>query len=483
MTFISRGFTAADGLGALNNELFARYLNLGNAQSIIAGAIRGEYNTNIVVLGDSYVKGSGSSSIPQLSWCSHFRDVVNENGAGGYGFEDSFNLDPSDQCSGITSTNGTFTGTSGPLKYSLQMTVGQTLVFGGNYHYIDFFFERSAGAGSVSIVRDADAAVVKSFAGATASNICTYNGTTVSTKNKNSVWTVTCTVAPIEITGLIRRQITAAGAKFPFLSRVGKGGYNSADFAAAPQIASLLAIGQYDSSKAVYVIATGTNDIFTSGKQLSSVALIANYRTIITGLSNSGSTCVLTIPAAPDPAFFPALLEPLSNYRTAILALCNELGLGVIDFSQFNLVNQSAINADHLHPNDYGHSLYAKAVLKALDIPSLKPIFRYVEDLVLQDVWLSADTTPPRVKIIGNIAKLEGGVLRNGSVSAACVNITSSFARPDVLRAAATAGGGADVPYKITIATNGNINVNLVTNVAAYFDGVEYPIKQALNQY
>jgi lysophospholipase L1-like esterase len=475
MNITGRRITGLD-TGETVNSLNARVYNMQNAQNIIGGAIKSNHNCNIVVVGDSITQGVGSTSVSIDSWASKFRDILNENGAGAYGFEDSYNFDVSANCSGLTSTSGVLTGTQGALKQSLTLTVGQTLVFGGNYHFIDFFYERSAGAGSAQIARDGVTVSTKSMAGATASDICTYDGTTVSIINKNSTWTITATVGTIIITGLIRRRITPASSKYAWLSRVGKGGSNTADFAGAAQLASLAAIGAYDSAKTVYVLALGTNDIYnTGGKALSSSAYITNLRTLISGLTTTIAECVIVVPPLSDPALISPFYEAHSTYRARAIALGAELGVGVIDLSNIDLEAQAGF-FDNLHPNDYGHTLFCQQFIHALGIPALRPIFRMIDDLTDSDVWTKVDTaSQPRVVVVGNRATLLGGSLSNGSASLVSANITA-LARPDVNRSYSAVGGGADGNFKATVGTTGNITMGTAGRAACWYDGMSWPI-------
>jgi len=444
------------------------------ATALINKGINAQGKVQITFVGDSITMGTGASSPATLSYVSLVREILNENQNGAYGLEDSTNFDISANCSYLTSTTGT-TGTAGPIGQSLVLAVGQTLIFGGNYQIIDFFYERSPGAGSAEIKRDGVVVATKSMAGATASNICTYTGATVSTANKNSTWTITATGGTIEITGLIRRRV--AIGNYAWITRAAKSGQLISDYITAPRLASLVAMSSYDSQSSVYVLALGINDIYSAVGGVTSAQYIANLRVLIAGLSGAGKTCVLTVPTKANESLVQPRYEPYENYKTAIFNLAAELDLSVIDYSVYDFVALSAM-VDSLHPNDLGHSLMSTTVLNALQIPIIKPQLRLLYDLTNNDVWTAVSASDqPRVSVVGNDATLLGGSLSNGSASLVSANIPA-LCRP-IGRACAfsAVGGGADGNFKVTIGTNGDITMGTAGRAACWYEGMTYKIR------
>jgi lysophospholipase L1-like esterase len=409
--------------------------------------LRGEIQARIAYVGDSLTAGSLSSSNYTTAYVGRLRRHFNSIQQGAYAAEDSGNLIVTDATADLTATTGSY-GTDGPLKQSLVLAVGQTLTFSGNYQFIDFMYERSPGAGSAEIRRDGVLVATKVMAGAAGSNIVTYNATAVSTVQKNSVWTITASVATIKITGLIRRHVNVGS--FLTVSRIAKGGYASSDFVTAPQTASIKAFSTYDGLTPIYVLALGTNDIYNAGKAISSAAFMANLETIILALNAGIQYCVLTVPPIPNEAVYPPILEPHANYKAKILALALKYNLPVIDYSITDWAGLG-LYADNLHWSDGGHSLVASKHLKYFGVSSSVEKIYSNEDCTFAGTWTSF-SAGSQVRLIsnGNDAELSGIILAGVGPTTAL----GSFTGPGL-------PSGRDVFFEAVTDTNTIVTIRL----------------------
>lgn len=269
-------------------------------------------------------------------------------------------------------TTGTVTnGTAGPQAKSLILAVGATISFTAqNVDVLRIFYQRASGAGTLTLTAGGPTiGAPLNCSGAAGNDI--MGQIFISGRPSVQNFTITCTVASVEITGFTGLAYTSQGRTPVILTRFSQGGYSTANYTSAPVLTSILAqVPYYATGFFRAIIALGTNDIFNPATAISSAAFGANLETIIAGLT---VFCVpiLTVPLRTTGATYAPVLEPFDNYRDVIYQKARKYSLQVVDFSELDLAAAGAYYTDGLHPNDYGHAMMANKVWQELGLSQL----------------------------------------------------------------------------------------------------------------
>ncbi|TIW45297.1 MAG: hypothetical protein E5V72_13785 [Mesorhizobium sp.] len=162
---------------------------------------------------------------------------------------------------GVTTSGTVSTGTRGPLGESIILADGASLAFTGADEQVDVHHTQDAGQGSLAFAFNGGAAY-KTVNAAGALALDQHSGPSPDRAGGERNYTLTVAGGPVEITGLIRLGIKAAGSR-PRLRtpRAAHGSYTFASFN-APRLASAVAQCGYAGGKIVPVLALGINDSF-----------------------------------------------------------------------------------------------------------------------------------------------------------------------------------------------------------------------------
>lgn len=315
---------------------------------------------NIVFVGDSITYGFGVTEAQ--AYTNLLATWLNNQGPG-------VNADRAIGCTMLnraTPAGSVTTGTKGPLRQSMILAVGASLTFSViDSDYFGFWFQRSAGAGTVTTTVDGTTVDTFSTAGATADDVFQQGGFRRTGSTASTV-VMTASVAPVELTGVFFSRTIGAGQIS--LINQSASGYATSDFTSAAVLTSIGVQTPYNGAAyPVYVVALGTNDIYNPIKAVSSATFKSNLDTICQGLRVYGIP-VLTVPLRAEQTTFAPVLESFENYRNAVYELARKYGYYVIDLSMYDLGSTNGYQADGLHPNAIGNSLLAAIYWNELEL-------------------------------------------------------------------------------------------------------------------
>lgn len=185
---------------------------------------------------------------------------------------------------GVTTSGTVSTGTRGPLGESIILADGASLAFTGAYEQVDVHHTQDAGQGSLAFAFNGGAAY-KTVNAAGALALDQHSGPSLTGQAASGNYTVTVAGGPVEITGLIRLGIKAAGSR-PRLRtpRAAHGSYTFASFN-APRLASAVAQCGYAGGKIVPVLALGINDSFGTPPATISTSITSIINTLEAALA------------------------------------------------------------------------------------------------------------------------------------------------------------------------------------------------------
>lgn len=466
-----RGTT--DGFSALNsNESRFSFV-----RERMAAAAKGKGRGTLAIIGDSISAGTGSTD-PDNAYIGILREQLNNIQTGGYGFEITTNFDESGAAGGISTTGSL--GTRGPVQTSLILDVGETLIFNGNYQYIDFFYHQATGAGSVEIERDGVLVRTVDFSGTETEDVTSFTGSKTDEKDVYSVWTITAITAQVEITALLRLKYSEAGLGNVQIARMQNAGTSTSDYITSSVLDSILTIGSFYNSTSTYLIAVGTNDIYAPSKRVLPSVYKTNLQTMVTSLSVSDNDVVLWVPPQADEDTWPATLAPYSEYRNVVYEVGKEFNVPVVDLFDLDLDGRNFYD-DGIHPDDAGHQAIALLLKDKLGIEvGLRPQ-GYDKDrrnIEYNDDWGDFSGIPAKAHKVGNVIHLSGLADPNTSTSLMIGTLPSGF-RPEGREVFTTALINSGV-IDVQIATNGNITLGSLPSSWAALDGVTFVIDQNL---
>ncbi len=318
--------------------------------------------------------GQGSSDYKTKSNAAITRDnLLNNMLNQGYGYEVFSNMDRfDDDSTGVTYAGSYSVGTKGASKKSLILQPDATITISGRnfVRYVDFMGTKSPTSGKLEVYRGSVLQKTHDFYNSTEiDNQLTFTAVqNVAESSENIV--IKCINAPVEIYGIYTLNAATYAIN---INRIATSGYATSDY--VDNIDAIVAIGKFYNKSSIFLLALGTNDIYSAGKAITSGNFKTNLQTIIDGilLDNENHIIVLTIPPLADENIFPPIYEPHTNYRDKIYELSKEYGLGVIDYSEIDFVGNGWL-ADGVHPNDNGHLAYSRKDCEELCIPFLNTL-------------------------------------------------------------------------------------------------------------
>jgi len=325
----------------------------------------------ICVLGDSLTVGEASTSLSK-SYASIIFDSIADYLTGGYGIGNEVNFNWTSM--GNVALTGQTAGTSGPIQRSQVIAVNGTItVARANATKMAFYFDRTPTSGSVEIRQNGSLLATIDCSGAAAKTVLSQyvnissGGAPVQFKVINN---------PVEFLALVPIRDNPNQPNVLMPMRMAVSGWNTADFLTSPdQILSIGECGGIGGTSGIFVLAVGSNDIYTSA--LTPSDYIDNLRTIGATLESyrQSNVIVLVVPPRADETIFPPAIEDydFDDYRNALYSLSKERQWPIIDHSVLRLKERSLLS-DGLHPNDEGHLAMAENVMKSCGIEITKPL-------------------------------------------------------------------------------------------------------------
>jgi hypothetical protein len=257
---------------------------------------------------------------------------------------------------GVTTAGTVSTGTNGPIGESLILGAGASLSFTGAYEQVDVFYTRAAGAGTLAFSFNGGAAY-KNVVAAGANALDLFTGPSLTAQAGSGTYTITATGGPVEITGLVRLGIKAAGSRKRLrFGRFAHGSWTFGSFQGAP-VQSIVKQSQYAGGKAVLVSALGTNDMFGSDP----AAFVATAKTVIDAAIAGGvEKLVGIIPSRMGPSWN-SIFTGGRSYDEAVgplLRMYLDYGALLVRLDDRDWTGEG-LQADQLHPNGPGQHPYA----------------------------------------------------------------------------------------------------------------------------
>ncbi|MER9545072.1 SGNH/GDSL hydrolase family protein [Mesorhizobium sp. M0437] len=253
---------------------------------------------------------------------------------------------------GVTVAGSVSTGSRGPIGESIILAAGATLSFTGAYEQVDVHYTQDAAQGSLAFAFDGGAAYkTVNCAGALA--LDRYSGPSLTAQAASGNYTLTAVGGPVEIIGLIRLGVKAAGSR-PRLRtlRAAHGSYAFSSFNTA-RLTSAAAQCGYAGGKIVPILALGINDSFGTPP----ATISANIATIINALEAAAAPRILVMPPTRPSAAWDASYTGGRTYDAALGAIRqtyrsrNVLTIPIDGFDYINSGNYQ----EGLHFNDAGH--------------------------------------------------------------------------------------------------------------------------------
>jgi hypothetical protein len=250
---------------------------------------------------------------------------------------------------GVTLAGTVSNGGGGPLSESLILAVGASLSFTGTFEQIDCFYRQNTGAGTLTFAFNGT--TFKTVNANGSSEPDKFSGPTLTAQTGSGTYSITASVASVEVTGLVRLGILAADGMRLRTSRCAHGGYYFSSFNAAA-VASIVKQGTYAGGKCVPVLALGTNDSFS----LTTDQVVTNAQAVISLFIAAGITKMFAIP-------------PFRQYNEVGMLKLRKLyadnGIVVIGTDSVDWWN-SALLQDAVHPNDSGYDLIAQIAIEGM---------------------------------------------------------------------------------------------------------------------
>lgn len=253
---------------------------------------------------------------------------------------------------GVTTSGTVSTGTRGPLGESIILADGASLAFTGAYEQVDVHYTQDAGQGSLAFAFNGGAAY-KTVNAAGALALDQYSGPSLTGQAASGNYTLTVAGGPVEITGLIRLGIKAAGSR-PRLRtlRAAHGSYTFASFN-APRLASAVAQCGYAGGKIVPVLALGINDSFGTPP----ATISTNITSIINTLEAALAPRIIVMPPMRPSSSWDGSYTGGRTYDAALGAIrqtYRSRNVLTIPIDGFDYINSGAYQ-EGLHFNDAGH--------------------------------------------------------------------------------------------------------------------------------
>jgi len=320
------------------------------------GVVQGS-NGSVNIIGDSIAEGFGVATADEYATLLS-KKIFEVNGTTDYETNVNFDALPSD-----ISFAGTYAlGTKGPCKKSMVLQIGAVITIIRSCSYLDFFYYQDVGAGKLQVRANGTLYKTIDCAGTTELDACSFP-TTISpiTAGLSATYTVTVIDGAVELTGITCLNSSTNAIR---CNRFALNATSTADYVDTPTLASIYKVAamKVATPKNLFIIALGTNEIFSVSKQLSAAGYRANLLTMIQYLRNAGQIVVLVVPPVANAA---PIIEPHTNYKVVIYDLASQFDLNVIDFSSIDFIGDD-LYVDDYHPNTAGHLRMFKTICNSL---------------------------------------------------------------------------------------------------------------------
>lgn len=378
-------FEVVDSYGSHVTAGGDQVLRLGNVPDTTPARVIARVNRatqfkaagSITILGDSITVGEGATDLTNSYASKVFASVADAQG-GGYGVSNEVNFNWSTM--GNVALNGHSQGTSGPIQRSMIVAVNGTITITRNCSKIGFFFDRTTASGSVEVRQNGVLLTTINCSGTAAKNVQSAYVNVV----PNVAVQFKVITAPVEFLAMIPITDHASQPNVMMCQRMAVSGWNTTHFLADPaQLQSVSTCGSVGGSDAIFVLAIGTNDIYTASRTPREYT--ANLRTIGETLVayRPSNTIVLTVPPIANETLHPPSYGGYTHadYRQAIYDLSTDTGWAVSDYSTLDLTERS-LYADGIHPADRGHQEMAATLLATLGLRQTPPVQGAVRDLI-----------------------------------------------------------------------------------------------------
>jgi len=326
---------------------------------------------SVSILGDSITVGEGATAL-ENSYASVVQRTFADFQTGGYGPNNEVNFNWTSM--GGVALTGQTAGTSGPIQRSQIISVGGTItVTRPNATKMAFFYDQTPSSGIVEVRQNAVLLATIDCSGTAAkSRLSQY--VNISAGGANVQFLVTG--APVEFLAIVPIADNANQPNVTMSMRMAVSGWNSSDFLADPnQLISVGECGGIGGSDSIFVLAVGTNDIYTAARP--PVEYKANLKDIGEKIQSfrQSNVIVLTVPPIPDETLFPPAISDYTHadYRREVYNLAEEKGWTVVDYSLLNFAGRS-LYVDGLHPNDRGHQEMAATLLSKMGLMIEPPL-------------------------------------------------------------------------------------------------------------
>lgn len=255
------------------------------------------------------------------------------------------------------------TGSRGPLGETLILSAGAGISFAGAYEQIDVHYTQDVAAGSLEFAFNGGAAF-KTVVATGALTLDRYSGPTLTGQAASGTYTVKATGAPVEITGLIRLGIKAAGSR-PRLRtlRAAHGSYTIASFSST-RLTSIMAQATAFGGRLVPVIDLGINDSFGTAP----ATIADNLTQMLDLLEAGGCDRIIVLPPTRPSSAWNSSYTGGRTYDAALGAIrqvCRGRNVQVIGADCSDYINNGKYS-DGLHFNDAGNDLHAQRFLEGL---------------------------------------------------------------------------------------------------------------------
>lgn len=232
------------------------------------------------------------------------------------------------------------------------MAAGASLTFTGAYEQVDVHYTQDAGQGSLAFVFNGGAAY-KTVNAAGALVLDQFSGPSLTGQAASGNYALTAVGGPVEITGLIRLGIKAAGSRARLRTlRAAHGSYTFSSYNTARLTSAIVQCG-YAGGKIVPVLALGINDSF--GTPPSSIS--STITTILNTLEAALAPRIIVMPPTRPSAAWDASYTSGRTYDAALGAIRqayrsrNVLSIPIDGFDYISSGNYQ----EGLHFNDAGH--------------------------------------------------------------------------------------------------------------------------------
>jgi len=361
--------TVSSGTHIMNIDAIAR---IGRAtQFDIAGSL--------VILSDSIGDGEGATSL-EKSFPRLVQYALSDVQAGGYGADNEVIFNWTSM--GNVALSGQTAGNSGPIQRSQIIgTNGTITVIRSNATKIAFYFDRTPTSGMVEIRQNGVLLSTIDCSGTARKTVLSEytnivaGGASVQFKVINN---------PVEFLAIVPIKDNSKQPNITMNMRMAVAGFNSSDFLVSPdQLVSIGECGAIGGADSIYVLAFGTNDIYTSAR--TPTEFVENLRTIGETLQSfrQSNVIVLTVPLIADETIFPPAISGYTHadYKDAIYKLGFEKKWVVVDHSNLRFKERN-LYIDGIHPNDRGHQILATNLLYCLGMTLKKPLSGVISEAI-----------------------------------------------------------------------------------------------------